>query len=130
SMEDLVIRGQVDLWFEENGELTIVDYKTDDIPASQAQRRAQNYALQLRVYAMAVEKVAGRPVDRAWLHFLRPNVPVEVDLGPSLLDSPDQVVKEFQEAQSKMQFPLNEGERCQRCPFFKDLCPANPPLTT
>ena len=124
SVEDLVVRGQVDLWFVENGELVIVDYKTDDVTAAQAHQRAQDYGLQLRLYAMAVEKVAGRAVDRAWLHFLRPNVPVDVDLTPSLLESPEQIVRDFQEAQSKGEFPLNEGERCGRCPFFKDLCPA------
>jgi ATP-dependent helicase/nuclease subunit A len=124
SVEDLVIRGQVDLWFQEGGELAIVDYKTDDVTASQAHQRAQDYTTQLRLYAMAVERVAGRPVDRAWLHFLRPNVPVEVDLAPSLLDSPEQLVRDFQEAQRKGEFPLNEGERCLRCEFYKDLCPA------
>jgi len=124
AVEGLVIRGQVDLWFLENGELTIVDYKTDAVTAAQARHRAQDYALQLRLYGMAVERFAGRPVDRAWLHFLRPNVPVEVDLSPSLLESPEQIVREFQEAQSKMEFPLIEGERCLRCPFYKDLCPA------
>ena len=35
--------------------------------------RARDYALQLRLYAMAVERVAGRAPDRAYLHFLRPN---------------------------------------------------------
>jgi ATP-dependent helicase/nuclease subunit A len=124
SVEDLVIRGQVDLWFQEGGELAIVDYKTDDVTAAQAHQRAQEYAPQLRLYAMAVERVAGRAVDRAWLYFLRPNVPVEVNLAPSLLDSPEQLVRDFQEAQSKGEFPLNEGERCQRCAFYKDLCPA------
>jgi ATP-dependent exoDNAse (exonuclease V) beta subunit len=124
SVEDLVVRGQVDLWFEEGGELTIVDYKTDEVTAAQAQQRAGDYALQLRLYAMAVERAAGRPVDRAWLHFLRPNVPVEIDLAPSLLDSPEQIVRDFQEAQSKGEFPLNEGDRCQRCAYYKDLCPA------
>jgi len=124
SVEDLVIRGQVDLWFQEDGELAIVDYKTDDVTAAQAHQRAQEYAPQLRLYAMAVERVAGRPVDRAWLFFLRPNVPVEVNLAPSLLDSPEQLVRDFQDAQSKGEFPLNEGERCQRCAFYKDLCPA------
>jgi CRISPR/Cas system-associated exonuclease Cas4 (RecB family) len=126
SVEDLVVRGQVDLWFVEGGELVIVDYKTDSVTASEAHQRAQDYALQLRLYAMAVERVAGRRVDRAWLHFLRPNVPVEVDLAPSLLESPEQIVRDFQEAQSKGEFPLNEGERCLRCPFYKDLCPAIP----
>ena len=49
---------------------------------------------------------------------------MEVNLAPSLLDSPEQLVRDFQEAQSKGEFPLNEGERCQRCVFYKDLCPA------
>ena len=124
AVEDLVIRGQVDLWFEEGGELVVVDYKTDSVTAHEAHRRAQDYALQLRLYAMAVERVAGRAPDRAWLHFLRPNTAVEVDLTPSLLESPEQTVRDFQEAQSTLEFPLNEGERCHRCPFFRDLCPA------
>jgi ATP-dependent exoDNAse (exonuclease V) beta subunit len=124
SVEGLVIRGQVDLWFVEGGELVIVDYKTDTVTASQAAQKAQDYALQLRLYAMAVERVAGRPVGRAWLYFLRPNVPVEVDLSPSLLESPEQMVRGFQEAQEKMDFPLYEGEWCVRCDFYRDLCPA------
>jgi CRISPR/Cas system-associated exonuclease Cas4 (RecB family) len=124
AVEDLVIRGQVDLWFEEGGELAIVDYKTDSVTAREAHQRAQDYALQLRLYAMAVERVAGRAPRRAWLHFLRPNTVVEVSLEPSLLEAPEQIVRDFQDAQSKMEFPLNEGERCKRCQFFRDLCPA------
>jgi hypothetical protein len=49
---------------------------------------------------------------------------VEIDLGPSLLESPSQVVREFQEAQGRLQFSLSEGEHCHACPFFRDLCPA------
>jgi ATP-dependent exoDNAse (exonuclease V) beta subunit len=124
AMEDLVVRGQVDLWFEEGGELTVVDYKTNDVTAVEAHQRAQDYELQLRLYARAVEHVAGRPPDRAWLHFLRPNTVIEVDLSPSLLDSPEQMVRDYQEAHSRLEFPLNEGERCKRCPFYRGLCPA------
>jgi ATP-dependent exoDNAse (exonuclease V) beta subunit len=124
AVEDLVIRGQVDLWFEEGGELVIVDYKTDSVTATEAHRRAQDHALQLRLYALAVERFAGRVPDRAWLYFLRPNTLVEVDLTPSLLERPEQIVRDFEEAQSKLEFPLNEGERCHRCQFFRDLCPA------
>jgi ATP-dependent exoDNAse (exonuclease V) beta subunit len=124
AVEDLVVRGQVDLWFEEGGELVLVDYKTDDVKAAETPDRTRDYALQLRLYAMAVERVAGRAPDRAYLHFLRPDRVVEVDLGPSLIESPEQVVRDFQDAQSRLEFPLNEGERCRRCSFFKDLCPA------
>jgi ATP-dependent exoDNAse (exonuclease V) beta subunit len=124
AVEDLVIRGQVDLWFEEGGELVIVDYKTDSVTAPEAHRRAQDHALQLRLYALALERFAGRAPDRAWLYFLRPNTVVEVDLTPSLLERPEQIVRDFEDAQSKLEFPLNEGERCRRCQFFRYLCPA------
>ena len=123
-LDGLVIRGQVDLWFEEAGHIEIVDYKTDSVPAAEAPRRAQEYALQLRIYAMAIERLTGRAPHRAWLHFLRPNVLVEVDLAPSLLESPEQVVADFAAAQERMEFPLREGDHCARCPYFKGLCPA------
>jgi ATP-dependent helicase/nuclease subunit A len=123
AIEDLVIRGQVDLWFEEGGELVVVDYKTDDLTAAEAHHRARDYALQLRLYALAVERVAARAPNRAWLHFLRPNTLVEVDLTPTLIESPEQTVRDFKQAQSKLDFPLNEAAHCHRCPFYRDLCP-------
>jgi ATP-dependent exoDNAse (exonuclease V) beta subunit len=123
AIEDVVIRGQVDLWFEEAGELMVVDYKTDDVTRAQARDRAEEYALQLRLYCMAVERVAGRPPDRAWVHFLRPDAAVEIDLGPSLLQSPDAVVREFKDAQDSLDFPPRESASCKRCPFARDLCP-------
>jgi ATP-dependent exoDNAse (exonuclease V) beta subunit len=124
AMDDLVIHGQIDLWFEEAGELVIVDYKTDAVNGMEAHQRAGDYAVQLRLYAAALEKVTGRLPRRAYLHFLRPNTVVEVDLMPSLLESPEQIVRDFQDAQEKMEFGLNEGEHCRRCRFYHDLCPA------
>jgi ATP-dependent exoDNAse (exonuclease V) beta subunit len=121
---DLVLRGQVDLWFEDAGELVLVDYKTDDVTAHQAHDRALDYALQIRLYAMAVEELAGRAPDRAYLHFLRPDTAVEVDLTPTLLDSPEQVVAELVEAQDRLEFPMRTAAHCKRCPFYRDLCPA------
>ena len=124
AVKGLVLRGQIDLWFEEGGDTIIVDYKTDAVNAHEAHQRAQDYAMQLRLYALAVERITSRPPDHAWLYFLRPNTPIEVDLRPSLLDSPEQVVRDFQEAQERLEFPLREGRHCARCPFFKDLCPS------
>jgi ATP-dependent helicase/nuclease subunit A len=123
-IEGLVVRGQIDLWFEENGQLVVVDYKTDDVPRAATVDRARDYSLQLRLYAMAVESITGRPVGRACLHFLRSDKVVDVDLGTSLWESPQLLVREFQGAQSSLEFALNEGPRCGRCPFYKGLCPA------
>lgn len=124
AVDGLVLRGQVDLWFEEGGELTIVDYKTDAVTGVEAHERARDYAMQLRLYAMAVERVTGRAPDRAWLHFLRPNTMIEVDLTPSLLESPEQIIRDFQQAQSRVEFPLAEADHCRRCAFFRELCPS------
>jgi ATP-dependent exoDNAse (exonuclease V) beta subunit len=124
AVEGLVLRGQIDLWFEEGGETIIVDYKTDAVNAHEAHHRAHDYAMQLRLYALAVERLTGRPPNHAWLYFLRPNTAIEVDLRPSLLDSPEQVLRELQQAQDSLQFPMREGRHCTRCRFFKDLCPS------
>jgi ATP-dependent exoDNAse (exonuclease V) beta subunit len=124
ALEDLVVRGQIDLWFEEAGRIEIVDYKTDAVSAAEAPRRTHEYALQLRIYAMAVERLTGRAPDRAWLHFLRPNAVVEVDLSPSLLDGPEHVIADFITAQENLDFPLRETDACPRCPYYKGLCPA------
>ncbi len=123
-VDGLVLRGQIDLWFEEGGDLVIVDYKTDSVTAIEAHQRALDYAPQLRLYALALERITGRAPSHAWLYFLKPNTPMRVDLTPSLLDSPEQLVREFQEAQSVLEFPLREGSHCRRCPFYRNLCPA------
>jgi ATP-dependent helicase/nuclease subunit A len=124
ALEDVVVRGQVDLWFEEGGELVIVDYKTDVVNGAEAHQRARDYAVQVRLYAMAIERFTGRPPDRAWLHFLRPDKLVPVDLRPSLLESPEQIVREFRDAQESGDFPMNLGPHCHRCSFYHGACPA------
>jgi ATP-dependent helicase/nuclease subunit A len=124
AVEDLVVRGQIDLWFEDAAGIVIVDYKTDAVDAETALHRATDYGLQLRLYAMAVERLTACAPRAAYVHFLRPNAAVPIDLSPSLVDSPEYIIQGFQEAQSSLEFPLNEGSHCRRCPFHKDLCPA------
>jgi ATP-dependent exoDNAse (exonuclease V) beta subunit len=123
-IEDLVLRGQIDLWFEDRGKTILVDYKTDRVAAAEVSAHAEHYTLQLRLYAMALERLTGRPPDEAYLYFLQPNIPVPVDLRPSLFDSPETVVREFRDAQNRQQFPLHEGAHCRACPHFAGLCPA------
>jgi ATP-dependent exoDNAse (exonuclease V) beta subunit len=123
-VEDLVLRGQIDLWFEDRGRTVLVDYKTDRVSAADAPARAEQYRLQLRLYALALERLNGRAPDEAYVYFLRPNIAVPVDLRPSLFDAPEAAVREFREAQERQDFPLHEGEHCRTCPHFTRLCPA------
>ncbi|HXG33047.1 MAG TPA: UvrD-helicase domain-containing protein [Bryobacteraceae bacterium] len=126
-IEDLILRGQVDLWFEENERLVIVDYKTDQLPASEAPARAASYAIQLQLYAVALERLLGRRPHEAWVYFLRPGVAVPVPVSPAELDAARRTVRTFREAQERLEFPLRPGEQCFRCPFYRGLCPAKTP---
>ena len=123
-VENLVLRGQIDLWFEGRGKTVLVDYKTDRVSAADVPVRAEQYTLQLRLYALALERLNGRAPDEAYVYFLRPNAAVPVDLRPSLFDSPEAAVRQFREAQERLHFPLHEGDHCRTCPHFTRLCPA------
>ncbi len=116
-IEDVVLRGQIDLWFEESGELILVDYKTD-----RDQSSARSYELQLQLYALALERYAGRIPQRAVLHYLRSGRVIDVPLGS--LDRATQAVRAFRDAQESREYPLNPGEHCRRCAYFEKSCPA------
>ncbi len=124
AVEDIVLRGQIDLWFEEAGELVLVDYKTDEVKARDVAVRAEFYAPQLRLYAMALERITGRFPHKAFVYFLRPGVAAPITLERTLLDDPESLVRDFRQAQSTLDFPLREGEHCRRCPYYRGLCPA------
>ncbi len=119
AVEDIVLRGQIDLWFEEGGELILLDYKS-----GRDESHRSEYELQLRLYALALLRYAGRVPTRAVLFYLWSENAVEVDLGEEKLEGAKRKVKEMREAQQKLIFPMTPGDQCLRCPFYKGLCPA------
>jgi ATP-dependent helicase/nuclease subunit A len=118
AVEDVVLRGQIDLWYEQDGELVLVDFKTD------REEEPESYALQLRFYALALERYVGRIPDRAVLFYLRSGRAVEISLSLNDLESATGALQEFLDGQNSMVFPLREGQHCFRCEFYKGLCPA------
>jgi ATP-dependent exoDNAse (exonuclease V) beta subunit len=119
ALEDIVLRGQIDLWFEEAGELILVDYKT-----GRDETRSHAYELQLRLYALALKQYAGRAPDRAVLYYPHSDSTVDISLLTKDLEEAKNSVIEFRNAQEGLKFPLKPGEQCQRCEFHHALCPA------
>ncbi|MEO5925564.1 MAG: UvrD-helicase domain-containing protein [Bryobacteraceae bacterium] len=117
-IDDVILRGQIDLWFEESGELVLIDYKTD-----RDETTAENYALQLQLYALALERYAGRIPDRAILYYVRSDRAVEISLSAEDLRNAEKRVRDFREAQEEKEFPLRPGGQCKKCAFFGGLCP-------
>lgn len=123
-LEDVVLRGQIDLFFEHGRDLILVDYKTDDVDAASAPYRAREYEVQLQLYALAVERIAGRLPTRAYICMLRPEVTVEVPLAPLFLDAAVKTVRRFRQAQSALEFPAEVGAHCKQCVFHGGQCTA------
>ncbi len=119
SIEDVVVRGQIDAWFEEGGELVLLDYKTD-----RDESGVEDYALQLRLYALALERYAGRIPDRALLSFLKSGNELQINLDRKGLEDARRKVQELAAAQDRLEFPLKVGEQCRRCWFYGGDCPA------
>ena len=69
--ERILLQGVVDCCLEEDGELVVIDYKTDAVrsEAQIAERRAL-YTPQLRAYAAALERIFSKRVKECVLYFL------------------------------------------------------------
>jgi len=57
-----LVEGIVDLVFEEDGQLVVVDYKSDAIADDQALAQAAHHAPQLQLYGRGLAQAAGLPV--------------------------------------------------------------------
>lgn len=72
--ESLLLQGIIDCFIIEDGEITVIDYKTDNISAGEAAGRAEAYAPQLRTYAQALSRIFGTRVKQTLIYFLRPGI--------------------------------------------------------
>ncbi len=68
--ESVLLQGVIDCMIEENGGITIIDYKTDRVHGDETLERAKGYAKQLEAYAYAAQRMTGRPVRECVLYFL------------------------------------------------------------
>lgn len=69
--DSVLLQGVVDCCIEENGELTVIDYKTDFTGSQDVQEYALRYQAQLETYASALEEISGKKVREKIVYFLR-----------------------------------------------------------
>ncbi|MGG4399536.1 helicase-exonuclease AddAB subunit AddA [Paenibacillus amylolyticus] len=69
--ETVLVRGIIDCLYEVDGELVLLDYKTDRVLDHRGglEKLTENYGFQLELYGRAIEDILGRKVDRKWLYF-------------------------------------------------------------
>ncbi|KOY15682.1 helicase-exonuclease AddAB subunit AddA [Paenibacillus xylanivorans] len=69
--ETVLVQGIIDCLYEVDGELVLLDYKTDQVLEHRGglDKLTENYRFQLELYGRAIEDILGRKVDRKWLYF-------------------------------------------------------------
>lgn len=75
---DGMIKGIVDLAFEENGNLVIVDYKSDRKTSESV--LANRYRVQLKIYKAALELTMGMRVSEAYLYSFELKGKIKIDI--------------------------------------------------
>ena len=75
---DGMIKGIIDLLFEENGEIVIVDYKSDR--GVSLEKLKERYTMQLRLYKAAIELTTGKHVKEAYLYSFEKKAHIAVEI--------------------------------------------------
>jgi ATP-dependent helicase/nuclease subunit A len=65
--ENLLVQGVIDLFFEENNELVLVDYKTDYISENTKEGILDKYKIQLAYYKKALENIKRKKVKEIYI---------------------------------------------------------------
>ena len=68
SGEMVLIQGIIDVWFEEDGQIILVDYKTDRVGSREEETLARRYKVQMELYKEALTRLTGRKVAQIWLY--------------------------------------------------------------
>ena len=67
--ENILVQGIIDLYYiNKNGELILVDYKTDYIEEGKEKELIEKYKKQLELYKNALENSLGRKVDKTYIY--------------------------------------------------------------
>ncbi|GAX88992.1 UvrD-helicase domain-containing protein [Effusibacillus lacus] len=127
----MLVHGFIDAILpEEDGSLTVVDFKTNEIRSGeQMAELVVYYRVQLQLYALAAQSVFQRPVGRAVLFFLDADKSVDVDVSSESLDSLRidlrQTCNKLLERCTIESYPMTEDLTvCGKC-GYRTLCGRN-----
>lgn len=77
SNENILVQGIIDMYFEEDDGMVLVDYKTDYV--TEAKQLIQKHEEQLEMYKIALERATGKKVKEIYLYSTCLNEAINVD---------------------------------------------------
>ena len=76
--EEVRLQGVIDLFFEENGEIILVDYKTDYVVDNIEEEMKKKYKIQLDYYEDALRKITNKKVASRYLYLFYPEIEMKI----------------------------------------------------
>jgi ATP-dependent helicase/nuclease subunit A len=73
-LDQIMLRGRIDLMVQDRDGFVVIDYKTDDVTGEQIEQRRGTYRRQVQLYRDAIQKLTGIPVREVYLVFLSAKV--------------------------------------------------------
>jgi len=67
--DTILLQGVIDCFFEEDGEIVIIDFKTDRVSHDSIDEKARQYEPQLDAYAGALERITGKRIKEKIIYF-------------------------------------------------------------
>ena len=66
--ETMLVQGIIDAFFEENGKIILLDYKTDYVEQRDGSDLVGKYGIQLKYYQKALERMLEKPVEEKYIY--------------------------------------------------------------
>jgi DNA helicase-2/ATP-dependent DNA helicase PcrA len=105
--------------------VTITDYKSSDVRDPATARQKARDSLQLQIYAMAYEALAGRLPDAVQLHFLDSGLVGRAEVDPKRLDRARHKIATTAAGIRARNFDATPSfMACTYCPY-RDVCPSS-----
>jgi len=76
--DTILVQGIIDCYFEENGEIVLIDYKTDYVENGNIESLVDKYYIQLNYYKRALENATAKKVKQVYIYSLYCNKEVEL----------------------------------------------------
>lgn len=77
--ESIMLRGIIDAYFEENGEIVLLDYKTDFVNEENREEVVDRYRKQLEIYAKVIEEITDKKVKEQYIYLFGADESVRID---------------------------------------------------
>lgn len=75
----VLVQGIIDCYFEEDGEIVIIDYKTDNVKKDEIEEIKAEYKDQIDSYKDAIERITKKRVKESYLYLFSLGIMVDVD---------------------------------------------------